>query len=196
MIGAPPCTHRAPARSSDGVSWAQMVEPDADTVAVCAKIPANAALTGDAAFQYTVTKEVPEGEEPPENEEDLVAKPTEDVRVACMVKEIDAAIAMVPVGAITPDPKLGVPVDNTTFGGLSQPAALALTSWELLNGTSTSHQLVGSLKSKYIPSHELAVLRSLLWPGFAAYAAPNSSKWGYCYVGDGQKNADIAFCLP
>jgi len=180
----------------DGASWAQMIEPEPAVVEACKMIPATAMLTGDAAFQYTVTHEVPEGEEPPENPEDLTVTITEDVRAACMVKEIDAAIAMVPVGAIIQDPTLGVPMANSTFAGLSKQESLDLKSWELLAGLSASQQLAGSLKSKHMPAHSLTVLRSLSWPGFCAFCVPSTDKWGYIYVGDGQKNSDIAFSLP
>ncbi|KAG8469661.1 hypothetical protein KFE25_006116 [Diacronema lutheri] len=181
---------------SDGASWAQMAEPDSETAAACAKIPQVAALTGDAQFVYTVSKMVPEGEEPPENEEDLLLKITEDVRAACLVKEIDAAIAMVPVGSISTDAKLGVPVPDSTFAGLSKEASLSLASWELLNGMSATQQLAGSLKAKYVPAASLTVLRSLVWPGFAAFCVPGSRVSGYAYVGDGMQNSDVAFCLP
>lgn len=177
-----------------------MAEPNSETVEVCAKIPAVVKLSGDAQFVYTVPKEipeVPEGEEPPEGEEmETETKITEDVRAACLVKEIDASIAMVPVGSITVDPKLKVPVTNTTFYGLSKEASLALSSWELLNGMSAAHQLAGSLKAKFLPAPSLTVLRSLVWPGFTAFCAPGSSVSGYVYVGDGMKNTDVAFCLP
>lgn len=180
----------------DGASWAQMPEIDAETALTCAKISSVAKLTGDVQFVYTVTKVLAEGEEPPENDDELSRKITEDVRAAYLVKQIDAEIAMLPVGAIIPDPKLGMPVVNTTFEGLRIEASLALGSWELLSGMSASLQLVGSLKSKHVPSSSLSVVRSLLWPGFAAYCVPGASTAGYAYVGDGFKNADIAFCLP
>ena len=178
----------------DGASWAQMPEIDAETAHACGTISPVAKLTGDAQFVYTVAKVPAEGEELAE--EELTRKITEDVRAAYLVKQIDAEIAMLPVGAIIPDPKLGVPVVNTTFEGLGTEASLALGSWELLGGMSASLQLVGSLKSKHIASASLSVVRSLIWPGFAAYCVPGQSTAGYAYVGDGFKNADIAFCLP
>jgi radial spoke head protein 9 len=173
-----------------------MAEPDAVTLSACSKIPPVASLTGDAQFIYTVTKVLPEGEEPAEGEEELEIKVTEDVRVAYLVKKIDASIAMIPVGAIEFYSKLGVPIANTTFGGLSKEASLSLGSWELLNGMPALQQLTGSLKSKHIPASSLTVLRSLVWPGFAAYCVPDTNVWGYAYVGDGMKNTDVAFCLP
>mmetsp|Transcript_13487 Transcript_13487/g.35985 ORF Transcript_13487/g.35985 Transcript_13487/m.35985 type:complete len:261 (+) Transcript_13487:41-823(+) len=181
---------------SDGATWAQMPEPESPIVEACRKIPTNVNLNGDPQFQYNIKTEVPEGEEPPENEEELDVSITEDVRVAFIVKEIEGAIAMIPAGAIVPEPKLGIPMINSMFTGLAQEESLALTSWELLSGLSASQQLAGSLKAKYIPAHDLTVLRSLLWPGFAAYTVPRSSTWGYVYVGDGKKNDDIAFSLP
>jgi len=40
-----------------------------------------------------------------------------------------------------------------------------------------------------------ATIRSLLWPGFVAYHRANSSTYGYCYIGNGIKNADLPFLL-
>ncbi|KAJ1619394.1 hypothetical protein T492DRAFT_1085728 [Pavlovales sp. CCMP2436] len=180
----------------DGVSWAQMAQPDAATVEACAKISPVAKLTGDAQFVYSIVSVVAEGEEPPENEDDLVVKITEDVRAACLVKQIDAAVSILPVGAISVDPKLGVPIANSTFPGLSKEASLALSSWELLSEMSAQQQLAGSLKTKFIPSASLTVVRSLVWPGYSAYCLPGTSAWGSVYVGDGMKNGDVAFSLP
>lgn len=188
---------RAPVpRSFDGVSWVQMAEPSKEVAEACAKIPAAAMLSGDAQFVYTVAKALAEGEEPPENEEDLSVKVTEDVRAAYLVKQIDANVAMVPVGSIALDPKLNVPAPNSTFRGLGEEASLSLSSWELLDGTPATQQLAGSLKAKFLPAASLTALRSMLWPGFTAFCAPGSNVSGYVYVGDGMKNADIAFCLP
>ena len=39
------------------------------------------------------------------------------------------------------------------------------------------------------------VLRSLLWPGYYAYADMNSSNFGGVYIGDGIKNSDLPFLL-
>ena len=45
------------------------------------------------------------------------------------------------------------------------------------------------------PAQSFVQLRNLLWPGFVAFSGP-TKKWGYCYFGTGEKNADIAFMLP
>ena len=39
-------------------------------------------------------------------------------------------------------------------------------------------------------------IRSLLYPGFMGYYVPATKSWGYCYIGTGEKNLDIAFMLP
>ena len=44
-------------------------------------------------------------------------------------------------------------------------------------------------------STQVTTIRNLLWPGFVAFSGP-TKKWGYCYFGTGEKNADIAFMLP
>ncbi|KAJ3036627.1 Radial spoke head protein 9 [Rhizophlyctis rosea] len=41
----------------------------------------------------------------------------------------------------------------------------------------------------------VAILRSLLWPGYVFFHAPTPPKWGAMYYGTGQKNANVGFML-
>ena len=53
----------------------------------------------------------------------------------------------------------------------------------------------GALCAHLDESTGVTTIRNLLWPGFVAFSSP-AKKWGYCYFGTGEKNADIAFMLP
>ena len=53
----------------------------------------------------------------------------------------------------------------------------------------------GALCAHLDESTGVTTIRNLVWPGFVAFSTP-SKKWGYCYFGTGEKNADIAFMLP
>lgn len=44
-------------------------------------------------------------------------------------------------------------------------------------------------------SGNLSTIRSLLWPGYAAYHLAHSEKYGGLYFGDGVKNVDLPFML-
>ena len=57
-----------------------------------------------------------------------------------------------------------------------------------------SDDLPKSTWSLVLDSSKLvAYLRSFKWPGFLAYNRANSNIHGYCYFGDGRKNADLSF---
>jgi len=40
------------------------------------------------------------------------------------------------------------------------------------------------------------LVKSLAWPGFVFYHAPNTGKYGCIYTGIGQRNSDLAFMMP
>ena len=68
-----------------------------------------------------------------------------------------------------------------------EPLTLTLTQTLTLTLTQTL--------TRVRTSTQVTTIRNLLWPGFVAFSGP-SKKWGYCYFGTGEKNADIAFMLP
>ena len=54
----------------------------------------------------------------------------------------------------------------------------------------------GALVSKFDASINTVCWRSLVYEGFVGYCLVGAPMYGYCYIGSGQKNADIAFMLP
>lgn len=44
-------------------------------------------------------------------------------------------------------------------------------------------------------SGDTAIVRSLQWPGFGFFHRANSKKFGYLYIGDGQKNDELQFMI-
>ena len=54
----------------------------------------------------------------------------------------------------------------------------------------------GALVAKFDESVNVVTWRSLVYPGFLAYTMVGGAVSGYVYVGNGEKNGDIAFMLP
>ena len=47
----------------------------------------------------------------------------------------------------------------------------------------------------YDPFKQVAVVRSLLFPGYTFYYAGHDCTWGALYMGDGVRNNDLIFML-
>lgn len=165
-------------------------------------------FSGDAAKEYDVTDPAPEGEE---------AEPraiTELDRLACTVAEIDEECAMLPKEKLMKKPGGNV-VDSPTYSGLDYAKSMTPKSFVFVNKpkavsvtadavTASTDFLTscddavpkGSIVAKFDESTNSVTMRSLLYPGFLAYTFVGAPMAGYCYFGDGMKNADIAFMLP
>merc|ERR1712054_388163 len=109
----------------DGVTWAQLPEPDEELKANCAKLPAGTPLTGEPSYVYTIAAPKPEGEEEaeePAETEDASIKFAEDRRLAVVIDMVDKANAMVPKGALM-SLSTGDVVENRSWTGLDPVAA-------------------------------------------------------------------------
>jgi len=200
---------------TDGVSWSQLPVVTEEMMANVAKVTTHGLLlSGDISTSLQIPADpLPEGEEPPEEEPEpkLV---TEIDRLAVIVATIDTECAMCPAGALLKKADHTV-VDSPTYNGLSYGKALSSASYVFMNQPKAVSVLTDALAassdflkscSDIVPSGALTckfdevmntvTWRSLLYPGFMAYAAVGSSSFGYCYFGDGIKNTDIAFMLP
>lgn len=199
----------------DGVSWAQLPPVTAEIKELVDKASSyGLQLSGDISSSIEVPAEaLPEGEEAPEEP----AEPkfaTEIMRIAVMVESIDSECAMVPFGAIMKKADHSV-VESPTFTGLGYDAAVSSASYVFLNQPKDVSVLADALTastdfltpcSEIVPSGALTckfdeasttvTWRSLVYPGFFAYAIVGAPAYGYCYCGTGLKNADIAFMLP
>jgi len=199
----------------DGVSWAQLPACTEEMVEMVTKVTSyGLQLSGDMSKQIEIPADpVPEGEEPPEEPPEPKVV-TEIMRVAVMVEEIDSECAMCPLGALMKKAD-GTITDTPTFMGLTHEGAVDDTSYVLMNQAKPKDPLVdaltatsdflkpcseivpkGSLTCKFDEVKSTVVWRSLLYPGFMAYATVGSPSYGYAYVGTGLKNVDIAHMLP
>lgn len=196
--------------SQDAVSWAQLPLVTDELVADCAKIEAGLLFTGDAAFEYDVTEKAIEGaEEAPEEK-----KRTELDRLACTISAIDFECAMLPMGKVISKPGGNI-VDSPTYRGLDYSKTITPKSYVFVNKpkvvpatadavTASTDFLTscadvvpaGAIVAKFDESTNAVTMRSLLYPGFFAYSFVGAPMAGYCYFGDGMKNADIALMLP
>jgi len=202
---------------TDGVSWAQLPAPAAELKTNVGKLPAGTFLTGDPSFVYTITiPKDPEAaeEEAAEEGEDAGIKFSEESRLSYIIDLIDTENAMVPKGALMMKAS-GEVVENFSWMGLQPTAASAIENYCFLNKaapkdifktgmTNALDFLVGI--DTLVPKGSWSVhcdectgtytIRSLLYPGFVGYCVPGTKTWGNCYIGDGEKNLDIAFMLP
>jgi len=200
---------------SDGVSWSQLPVVTEEMQFNVYKVSTHGLLlSGDISTALEIKPDpLPEGEEPPE-EEPEPKKVTEIERLAVIVDKIDSECAMCPAGALLKKADHTI-VDSPTYGGLTYGKALSPASYVFMNQlkepsvltdalTASSDFLKscsdivpsGALTCKFDEATNTVTWRSLLYPGFMAYAAVGSTAFGYCYFGDGLPNTDIAFMLP
>jgi len=166
-----------------------------------------------------------EGEEAPAEAEDdgepapegyTKVKVTEAMRLAYSVAAIDSSCATIPKGAMIMDANENV-APNRSFAGVdggsaTDPAAFAhfrpvanpKSIVKLGDAADPASDVFESLADdvptgcwsfKLSGTGGAVVLSNLLWPGFTGYASLGSASHGYCYFGNGLKNADIAFML-
>lgn len=149
-------------------------------------------------------------------EEEVVV--AEVSRLAWVVAEIDFETAVVPKGSYTLNENQKV-VLSPGFGGLKQDVALKLENYVHLRPPISVEKLrviaeddiewksVGFLDSldQDLPRGSWAIrdeghganvhLRSLTWPGYAAFHVPRTRHFGGVYFGFGIKNNDLPFLL-
>jgi len=198
----------------DGVSWAQLPSVTDEMSALVAKVSTHGLqLSGDISTSIEVAADpLPEGEEPPEPPEPQFV--IEISRVAVIVETIDAECAMAPLAALTKKADHSI-VDSPTFSGLSYEKAKSAASYVFINQPKAPSVLAdalaastdfltscsdivpaGALTCKFDEPNSCMTWRSLVYPGFVAYASVGSPLHGYAYFGTGLKNGDIAFMLP
>lgn len=138
-------------------------------------------------------------------------------RLAYVIRAIDHDCAVVPEGAfrITPAHEL---TRNKAFEGIPRKSLNNIKHYlhfRNVQSTEKRDQLdtddalftydfldpvdkdvpAGSWSLQVDPSGSLSTLKNFLWPGFFAYHKANSQQFGYIYVGEGVKNADLPFML-
>lgn len=91
-------------------------------------------------------------------------------------------------------------VPNKLFGGLDYPDKLESyvhrnAALEEGKGGGLATDIRGSWSLQYDSFKGVAVLRSLLYPGYCFYYSAHDLTWGALYVGDGLQNNDLVFML-
>jgi len=155
-----------------------------------------------------------EGQEPPA---DGPPKLTEADLLAQVVLEIDRDTSAVPRGAHALSEAHAV-VPSSDFAGLGGTEATALSKYVHFRPPTSVASLralartdaqfyasfldplegdlpKGSWAIRQDPSASLVTLRSLSWPGYAAFHVPGTKKFGGAYFGYGQKCRDLPFLL-
>jgi radial spoke head protein 9 len=164
---------------------------------------AEAAAAGEAP-----AAESGEGEGEPKKEEKPL-RITELQRLSYVVKSIDFETSAVPVGAYIVNDDHFV-ISDSTFRGLSYSDAKSLNHWahfrapvdaakaEALQAfldPLTDDKPNGAWSIRSDAAANAVVVRSLLWPGYAAFHIPGTPHFGGAYFGDGRRNNDLAFLL-
>jgi len=174
----------------------------------------------DSEAKEEETKEETKEEEEKKPEKAEVFTITEEKRLTWVVSSIDDAGSVVPRGAYVikkDDEKLVV--RNCTFTGFDQYQATKLYNFVHLR-TPTNKTLENIVAQKFVDTTldfadpvdddipygcwsvqyedllNVAVGRSLLWPGYVFYHQLQTSVFGSYYVGNGMKNVDLCFMLP
>lgn len=195
----------------DGVKWAELPPVTQQMMDDVAMLPSVMPLSGDISTRLPLPVPPPVDEEAEPEEPKYV---TEIERLAVMVSQIENECALCPAGALMQKADHCI-VPASTYTGLAFAAASDLKSYVFMNKpkpadvnasalkastdflTSCSEIVPkGSLTLKFDEGTSIVTMRSLLYPGFYAYNVVGMPVHGYCYVGNGLKNVDIAFMLP
>lgn len=106
------------------------------------------------------------------------------------------ATAVVPAGALTADAGSRL-VPNRLFSGAAHPDKLEAYQHRHVapGGATLAADLRGSWCVHYDAFKRVAIVRSLLWPGYHFYYNGSDLGYGALYCGDGQRNNDLVFML-
>mmetsp|Transcript_65355 Transcript_65355/g.156252 ORF Transcript_65355/g.156252 Transcript_65355/m.156252 type:complete len:271 (-) Transcript_65355:151-963(-) len=151
------------------------------------------------------------------DEQDQGTKLLEIHRLSQVVQEIDFDTAVVPAGAYALSEASQV-VPSSDFKGLGSSKAMSLEKYVHFRPPTSVQALKAIARSdvqfysnfldpleRDLPkgcwvirqdkAGSLVNLRSMCWPGYLAYHAPNTKKFGGLYFGYGQRRRDLPFIL-
>ena len=193
--------------SQDGATWSDL-EPVTGDEDIARISGISGWLSGTPATTYTVEEPVPapepvEGEEAAEPPEPLTFEYTELQRLyliafsiidevfyvqpkGCPVVAADTTIRFVP--SFSP---LAYPDKLESYVHL-KAVAPGQKSSELV---SLAEDVRGTWALTFDSFTRVAVVRSLLWPGYAFYYSAATNTWGKMYSGPGYSNSDLVFML-
>ncbi|KAL3895758.1 MAG: hypothetical protein SGCHY_004506 [Lobulomycetales sp.] len=205
-----------PLLSIDQVTWLQLPDITEDEAARLDEYAGR--FVGEPGFEV-----VAQGEKEGEGE-DAVEKPalTEEKRLTAVIKRIDYDVQIVPRGAYYRDALHNIKA-NKLNSGLSGNELGQLSSYlHFRPGFAVDYRLLNERAEQYQEAVDIfepisrddpqgvwsiqlerggsvAILRSLLWPGYVFHHTPGQgdspSKWGGAYYGNGQRNDNIGYML-
>lgn len=193
--------------SQDGATWSDL-EPVTGDEDIARISGISGWLSGTPATTYTVEEPVPapepvEGEEAAEPPEPLTFEYTELQRLYLIAFSIiDEVFYVQPKGCTV------VAADTTirfvpSFSPLAYPDKLeSYVHLKAVAPGQKSSELVslaedvrGTWALTFDSFTRVAVVRSLLWPGYAFYYSAATNTWGKMYSGPGYSNSDLVFML-
>lgn len=140
----------------------------------------------------------PPGAPPPEeDEEDPKGVKVPELEVLrARVDAIAAATSLAPTGAMVTD-ALNSVVPNKLFGGAPYPDKLEAYSHRTSppGGPTLASDLRGTWAVQHDPFRQVAICRSLLWPGYCFFYNGAELTWGGLYMGTGIRNNDLIWML-
>lgn len=208
-------TDRKTLYSLDCVTWGLLPQATQAIRDQCSVVKGR--FIGDPAHEYEhiEIQKIGEGEDATEEESTIMVK--EEDRLAAVVADIDEQVSIVPRGAFVKTPH-GSTLQNRSFEGLSVTEAGKLHNYfhfrepvrlnektllekadldKSIDFLDPIHEDIpkGSWSLKFERGSGLVTLTSLLWPGTTFYHVPHTRKYGWIYVGTGEKNKDLPFML-
>jgi radial spoke head protein 9 len=165
--------------------------------------PADPATDDNENQQPPSTNETATTEEKPKKKKKAPVEVFESHKLAQTISSIERDTSLVPFGSFILN-DAGVIVEDNTFKGLTYQESLNLANYYHLR---VQHPgdfqdfmpcIVDDLpRNQWVIRNEIGatVIRSLLWPGYSFYHTPGTPYFGGVYIGDGIKQADLAFLL-
>ncbi|KAJ3297018.1 Radial spoke head protein 9 [Borealophlyctis nickersoniae] len=199
--------------SIDLVNWLQLPEITPEEMQKIEGLQGR--FYGDPAYEYPIARDAEEGEEEGEQGSHAI---NEEKRLSGAIALMTFEVQLVPRGAYYRD-SLHKLRPNPAFQGVSRGELGQLTSYfhfregfdinrrnimERANAFDESIDVFDTIardEPKGVWSVQVerggsvAIVRSLLWPGYTFFHTPSPAKWGAMYYGTGQKNENIGFML-
>ncbi|KAI9101039.1 hypothetical protein DFS34DRAFT_612977 [Phlyctochytrium arcticum] len=198
--------------SIDLVNWPQL--PDVSPADMDHIAQMQGRFTGDPALEYPI----PSAETTEEGGQPQERTINEEKRLSGTIALINYETEIVPRGAYYRD-SLRKIHKNTNFNGISKSGLDQLTNYlHFREGFDVNKRTLQERAQSFDPSIDIfetiakddpkgvwstqvertgsvAILRSLLWPGYVFFHTPSPLKWGAMYLGTGQRNLNIGFML-